>query len=91
MSDPQKQMSDLFDTMLVKLLKEGREVMSRDGDIVKLDASAADLNVVRQRLKDCGITAIATEDNQVGDILKQMHQRGLKLVDLDDTPDAATA
>tara|TARA_Y100000310_G_scaffold247199_1_gene252743 strand:+ start:442 stop:717 length:276 start_codon:yes stop_codon:yes gene_type:complete len=91
MSDPQKQMSDLFDAMLVKLLKEGRETMTRDGDMVRVEATAADLNVVRQRLKDCGITAIATDDNQVGDILKQMQQRGLKLVDLDDSPDAATA
>jgi hypothetical protein len=36
--------------------------------------------------KDCGITAIPTEENPIGSIITEMQQRGLRL-DVPDMPD----
>ena len=85
-------MSDAFDQALLGILQHGREVVTRDGERVTVPATAADLNVIRQRLKDCGITVEAMDDNPVGNIVEEMRRRGLKLPDLDlDEDDAATA
>ena len=85
MSDMQK-LGDAFDRHLQEVLANGREIMNKDGETVRVQATAADLNVIRQRLKDCGITAIPTEENPIGSIITEMQQRGLRL-DVPDMPD----
>jgi len=91
MSSNLDQMSDDFDKALLGLLKEGRKVMNRDGDLIDVPATAADLNVIRQRLKDCGITAMPTTANPIGNIVKEMQARGMKMPELSTDDDAATA
>jgi hypothetical protein len=92
MSDVSIQMSGAFDAILLDILKNGREVVDREGNVERVQATAADLNVVRQRLKDCGITAELTDTNPIGNIVEEMQRRGLKLPALDmEGDDAASA
>jgi hypothetical protein len=88
-------LSAAFDQRLLEILKEGREIMTRDGEKQTVEASAADLNVIRQRLKDCGIEAMATDANPIGSIVKEMATRGMKfkseLPPISEEDDAATA
>jgi len=81
-------MGDRFDEMLLSMLEDGRETMDRDGNIVKVQPTSADLNVIRQRLKDCGITSVPTEDSPIANIVAEMAKR--RLPELNDEPDIAT-
>lgn len=86
--------SNALDRQLLEILDNGRETMTRDGDVVTLPPTAADLAVVRQRLKDCGITAAPTENNIIGKILDAYRDRGEdipnnKLPDIDAGEDSA--
>lgn len=90
----EKELEDLangFDRHLHKVLKDGREVMNRDGELTRVEATAADLNVIRQRLKDCGITSVGTQGSPIGNIVEEMRKRELKLPPLDTDDDVATA
>ena len=51
-----EKLSDLYDQHLLKVLVDGREIVTKDGELLKVEPTAADFNVIRQRLKDCGIT-----------------------------------
>ena len=75
---PIERLSDELDKSLLDVLVNGREIMTQDGP-VRMQASAADLNVVRQRLKDAGIAAIATEENPIGSLIREMQLRGVKI------------
>tara|TARA_Y100001973_G_scaffold12595_1_gene17486 strand:- start:323 stop:598 length:276 start_codon:yes stop_codon:yes gene_type:complete len=90
MSGHLERMSDDFDKALLGLLKDGRKIMNKDGDLVDMPATAADLNVIRQRLKDCGITAVPTGANPIGNIVKEMQARGMTMPPLNDEEDLAT-
>jgi hypothetical protein len=81
-------MGDRFDEMLLNMLEEGRETMDRDGNIVRVQPTSADLNVIRQRLKDCGITSVPTEDSPIANIVAEMAKR--RLPELNDDSDFAT-
>lgn len=81
-------MGDRFDEMLLSMLEGGRETMDRDGNIVKVQPTSADLNVIRQRLKDCGITSVPTEDSPIANIVAEMAKR--RLPELNDDSDYAT-
>jgi hypothetical protein len=84
-------LGDEFDQRLLKVLRDGREVITREGEVVQAEASAADLNVIRQRLKDCGITSVPVNSSPIGNIVAEMAKRNMKLPDLDDTDDLAVA
>ena len=71
--------SELFDSALLDMLKNGREMVTEDGTRERVPISAADLNIIRQRLKDCGITAVATEENPIGNIVAEMKARGMTI------------
>ena len=86
-----EKLSDLYDQHLLKVLVDGREIVTKDGELLKVEPTAADLNVIRQRLKDCGITSVPTANNPIGNIVAEMSRKGLKLPDLDNEDDAATA
>ncbi len=86
-----EQMSELYDAHLLQVLKDGREIVNRDGEVEQIQPTAADLNVIRQRLKDCGITSAPTATNPIGNIVAEMTRRGMQMPDLDDSDDAATA
>ncbi len=83
-------MSEIYDAHLLQVLEEGREVVNKDGDIERIKPTAADLNVIRQRLKDCGITSAPTATNPIGNIVAEMTRRGMQMPDLDDSDDVAT-
>ena len=85
-----EQLSELYDSALLELLRNGREIMDNDGNLVRVPVSAADLNVIRSRLRDCGITAAPTSNNPIGNIVEEMRRRGAKLPEISDEPDAAT-
>ena len=86
-----EKLSDLYDQHLLKVLVDGREIVTKDGELLKVEPTAADLNVIRQRLKDCCITSVPTANNPIGNIVAEMSRKGLKLPDLDNEDDAATA
>ena len=84
-------MSQAFDNILLDILLNGREIVTKDGELMKIQATAADLNVVRQRLKDCGVSAEVTDSNPIGNIVEEMRLRGLRMPARDmDSDDAAT-
>lgn len=89
---PIERLSDELDKALLDVLVNGREIMTPDGP-QRLQASAADLNVIRQRLKDAGVSAVATEENPIGSLIREMQSRGVKLQPqlppIADTPDQA--
>lgn len=95
MSDILKQLSQHFDQALLDTLVNGRKTMTREGEEIVVDATAADLNVIRQRLKDCGITTQATDNNPLGSIIQEMKSRGMSfgsdLPEIGPGEDAATA
>ena len=84
-------LGDEFDKRLLHVLREGRQVITREGEQVQAEATAADLNVIRQRLKDCGVTAVPVNASPIGNIVAEMAKRNLQLSELDDTDDLATA
>ena len=87
-----EEMAGEFDKLLLSVLKQGRQIMDKEGNPQTVEASAADLNVIRQRLKDCGITSMATQGSPIGNIVEEMRKRKLKMPDLDTQyDDAATA
>jgi len=90
MSDLEK-LSEIYDEHLLEILRNGRETLDKEGNLVKAPVSAADLNVIRARLKDCGITAATTTNNPIGNIVAEMKLRGAKLPRISDDPDAAIA
>ena len=90
--DDLEKVSSMYDKVLLSILQEGREIVDvKSGEIKQVQATAADLNVIRQRLKDCGITASPTSSNPIGNILTEMRNRNLKLGEIDESDDAATA
>jgi hypothetical protein len=90
--DDLEKVSSMYDKVLLSILQEGREIVDmKSGEIKQVQATAADLNVIRQRLKDCGITASPTASNPIGNILTEMRNRNLKLGEIDESDDAATA
>ncbi len=86
-----EQMSELYDAHLLQVLQEGREIVTKEGEVERVQPTAADLNVIRQRLKDCGITSAPTATNPIGNIVAEMTRRGMQMPGLDDADDAATA
>lgn len=79
MSDTLKSLADGLDSTLLTILKQGRTVIGPDGDERTIDATSADLNVIRQRLKDCGITTMAEEGSPIRDIVEEMKRRNLRI------------
>lgn len=78
-----KKLSYEFDRRLLELLKKGRPsispstglaVLDDNGEPVYTPASAADLSVIRGRLRDCGATESdgLDEDNPVDAAMKRM-------------------
>jgi hypothetical protein len=79
MSDTMRDMADQFDRALLKVLKDGRTIIGPDGEERTIDATAADLNVIRQRLKDCGMTVTAEEASPIKNIVEEMRRRQLRI------------
>jgi hypothetical protein len=70
-----------FDARMSDLLQNGREVVTKDGGVERVEATAADLNVIRQRLKDCGMIDQPADANPIGSIIDEMKERGMKFDD----------
>ena len=90
--DPLEQIAKIYDQTLLTMLQEGREIVDqKTGEIRQVQVTAADLNVIRQRLKDCGVTDVNASSSPIGSIIEEMKLRNLKLPDVDTGDDAATA
>ena len=90
--DPLEQIAKIYDQTLLSMLQEGREIVDqKTGEIRQVQVTAADLNVIRQRLKDCGVTDVNASSSPIGSIIEEMNLRNLKLPDVDTGDDAATA
>ena len=90
--DPLEQIAKIYDQTLLSMLQEGREIVDqKTGEIRQVQVTAADLNVIRQRLKDCGVTDVNASSSPIGSIIEEMKLRNLKLPDVDTGDDAATA
>lgn len=66
------------------------DFVTKDGEVIKVDATAAYLNVARQRLKDLGITKLATPDSDIAKLMKEMTAHPIELPPLSTEPDEAT-
>ena len=84
-------LGDEFDKRLLRVLRNGRQVITREGGVEQVEASAADLNVIRQRLKDCGVTAVPVNSSPIGNIVDEIAKRNMRLSELDDSDDPALA
>jgi len=84
MNGPHEAMADAFDRYLLSIIKEGRKtVVDDDGNESTTPLMAADLNVIRQRLKDCGITSTAAPASPIGNIVAEMKKRSIRIEDMD--------
>lgn len=79
MSEILRSMADAFDGHLLNVLKKGRVVLLPDGSKEQVEATAADLNVIRQRLKDCGVTAMVDDASPIRNIVEEMKRRNLRV------------
>ena len=82
MPDPkiQEQLSDELDKMLLARVLSG-------------EATAAELNVARQRLKDLGISKVVTPGSDLARLAQEIHAGGFKpelIQAVDEEPDGAT-
>ena len=98
---PLTQAADIYDELLLKIVREGVPLTDAAGNPVLVDGkpvmgppSAAMLNVIRGRLKDCGITSDASQSSSpIAKIATHLAaaQKGAKLPRLSDDDDAAVA
>lgn len=90
--DHLEQIAKIYDQVLLTMLKEGREIVDqKTGEIRQVQVTAADLNVIRQRLKDCGVTDVNVSASPIGSIIQEMKARNLKMPDVDLGDDIATS
>lgn len=85
----QKALDAELDKALLKGVREGVAFITKDGEVVKVEAPAAFLNVARQRLKDLGLSKIATPDSDLAQLMKECKFTP-SIAPLNDEPDAAT-
>ncbi|MBY5849800.1 hypothetical protein HFN51_04410 [Rhizobium leguminosarum] len=67
-SDSMAALFDNFADELAKLIKEGKTVVDKDGEVHKITPDAATFNVVRQFLKDTGTTIAPNTNKKVNAI-----------------------
>ncbi len=60
---------DNFADELAKLLKDGKVVVDKDGEVQKVTPDAATFNVIRQFLKDTGTTVAPNSSPKVNSIV----------------------
>lgn len=68
----QKKLGKTVDATLLRVIENGRDVVTKKGELVHIDATAADMTAAIRRLKDCGVTA---EVQEVGAIQKALEER----------------
>ena len=91
------QLSNELDQTLLEVVKFGRVVLDREGKVHKIPPTAADLNVVRQRLKDLNLSYVPGADSPAEQMRRVMADRhrlrlaGGDMPAVDLGPDAATA
>ncbi|RVB05682.1 hypothetical protein [Mesorhizobium sp. M7A.F.Ca.CA.004.02.1.1] len=75
MKTDSKALASLFDAFageLQKLITDGKTVMDKEGEIVRLSPDAASLNVIRQFLKDTNTTVAPNTNKVVNDIASSL-------------------
>lgn len=87
--DIQAEISKLADAELLDVLKNGQQVMLKDGTVTRVRPSAAYMKTIFGRLKDCGVQSEVNSNTDLGQVFLRLSER--KLPDLDDQDDVATA
>lgn len=71
------EMARRFDDKLLSILKNGKTVLNQNtGAVETVDPSAADLNVIRQRLKDRGLNQETAEEHPLAKKVAEMRANG---------------
>lgn len=78
MTNKSEILHELLAQRMLEVLRDGRDTVTQDGGVVKVMATAADFNAVRQFLKDNGINSVKSVDSPLNDLVSEMSQRGLK-------------
>jgi hypothetical protein len=95
--EPLQAAAEAFDNLLLKIVTEGQTVVDDEGNVQKVDPTAAMMNVIRQRLKDAGISGASPQSKTkgLGGVRQKLIDQGkLKLSGLppvSDEDDRATA
>jgi len=97
------QMSEYLDATLIRILKEGRPIIGPDGQPISdrkggyktMPASASDLNIARQRLRDLGVDKTKHDIVDPKEIAEQLRSQDARidnfnLPELPDGDDPAT-
>ncbi len=85
------EIAKLYDQELLRLLKDGRTTTDKTGNPIHVEANAADLNVIRQRLKDCGITEASDTQSTISETLLRLRGQGMSLPPISEDNDHAVA
>ena len=76
----QRKLGKTVDKFLLNVIEEGRDVVTKDGKVVHVEATAADVTAAIRRLKDCGVTAEVQERDSIEKSLKKRAKKsGRKL------------
>jgi hypothetical protein len=63
---------DNFADQLAKLLKDGKTIVDKDGEVHQITPDAATFNVVRQFLKDTGTNIAPNSSKKVNEIAEML-------------------
>jgi len=72
------EMHDKLARVLTKSL-DGVTKLDKDGNLVTVDPSPSDKNVVRQFLKDNGVTSLRDANEPMNDLIRKAREKGLRL------------
>ena len=88
MENRNEEMHRLLSGSMLDILRNGREVLGPDGNVIRVQPTAADFNAIRGFLKDQGVTAIRTKDSPLNDLVAEMAKRGRSVTARDIAGDA---
>lgn len=83
----QTRMADLLDKAMLEVLKEGGEpILDREGKVqldgkgkvIRRRVSAATMNAIRSRLRDCGVNSLPVKGSATGRLAQEAAKQGMK-------------
>lgn len=77
-TDKAANLHELLTNNMLEVMRNGRDVMSAEGVVVKVMATAADFNAVRQFLRDNKINSPKSVNSPLNELVSEMSGRGLK-------------
>lgn len=84
-----EEMHRLLAGTMLDILRNGRQVVTPEGEVQRVTPTPADLNAIRGFLKDHGINAIRTKDSPLNELVAEIGRRKLTAEELSIDPDEA--